>query len=145
MVLHSLTHLAYSYTPLHTIEHSYIPSHTLTHSYTPSQAYTCGHMYIVSGLTTLRPLTCCHKFTVSMVTPPTRPCTWSHISSFQGNLHTQTLHIVSLVHSLQGEPFPDPTPGVTCPQSPQGPHTTYPVPGVRVTLFPDPVPGVTCP
>ena len=45
-----------------------------------------------------------------MITPPTRLCTWSH---------TQTLHLVSLVHSLQGKPLPDPTHALTCPQSPQ--------------------------
>ena len=87
MVLHSLTHLAYSYTPLHTIEHSYIPSHTLTHSYTPSQAYTCGHMYIVSS-----------------VTPSQAIYILSQVHSLQGQPLPQTLHFKSHIHCPGNEP-----------------------------------------
>ena len=125
-VLHSLswfyTFPAHPCTLLHSIAYPHILLHSLTHPHILLHSLTNLHLYIVSGLTTLRPYTCCQKFTVSMITPPTRPCTWSHISSFQGNPHTQTLHTVSLVHSLQGKPFPDPTPGVPCPQSPWWPR-----------------------
>ena len=33
-----------------------------------------------------------------------RPCTWGHISSFQGNRLSQTLHLVSHIHILHGDP-----------------------------------------
>ena len=38
------------------------------------------------------------------VTPPPRPYTWVQMSSLQVDPTSKTLTLVSLVHSLQGEP-----------------------------------------
>jgi len=90
---------------------------SLSHPHTLLHSLTNIHLWSPVHCLRVRPYTFCHKFTVSMITPPTRPCTWSHISSFQGNPHIQTLHIMSLVHSRWDRPLPDPTPAVTCPVS----------------------------
>ena len=75
-----------------TVLNSLSHPHTLLHSLTNIHLWSPVHCLRV------RPYASCHKFTVSMITQPTRLCTWSHISSFQGNPHIQTLHIVSLAH-----------------------------------------------
>ena len=126
---------------------------------------TCRHMSTVSRVTPSRPvpgvtypqsqrwhpsphpvpvITC----SVSRVIPSSRPCTWFHKSTFPSDPTSQTLHLGSHIHSLQGDhtsqtlclgshihslkgepPPPRPSIGVTHPQSPWWTHLPEPEPG----------------
>ena len=115
-------------------------SHVLSVQVDPSQPWTWGHISTVSRVTLLprpftwghtstvyrltppppapRPCTCGHRSTASRVTPPPIPYTWIYTSTVSMVSSTQTMHLQSHIHCLQGEPLPDPAPGVTNPQSP---------------------------
>ena len=80
--------------------------------------YTLGQMSTLPMLTQL-PIRCTwgHMSTVSRVTLPPNPNTWGHTSTVFMVTSSQTLHLGYDIHSLYRGPFPDPTCGITCPQS----------------------------
>ena len=63
------------------------------------------------------PRRCACMCTVSRVILPPRPSTWGQTSTVSMVTSSQTLHLGYDIHSLYRGPFPDPTCGITCPQS----------------------------
>ena len=74
------------------------------------------------GLSPPRPCTCRHISTVSRVTPHSRPFSWGHTSSLNGETLPQALYLASQVHTPGWPHLPDSTPRLTRPQSPWWPH-----------------------
>ena len=114
----------YVETHIHSLQGYTLPDHApgITHpvfrvSPLP-RPYTLGQMSTLPMLTQL-PIRCTwgHMSTVSRVTLPPRPSSWGHTSTVFMVTSSQTLHLGYNIHSLYRGPFPDPTCGITCPQS----------------------------
>ena len=81
--------------------------------------------------------------------PTSKTQYWVHMSSVSRVIPSQTLHLVSHVHSLQGDPLPNAASGVTHPQSqdynpPQTLHLGHMATVSIVTPNPGPISGVKC-
>ena len=79
---------------LHLVSHAHSPQGD------PTSHYVYGHIYSLQGYST------------------SKTQYWVHTSSVSRVIPSQTLHLMSHVHSLQGDPLPNAAFGVTHPQSP---------------------------